>query len=796
MTAPIPASLTAEQSVLGAVLHRPDLAGEVFSVARPEMFWEPRHLTLAATLAAMHDAGLPIDPQTVLARLMATGDVRRVDGPYLITLMRRAWAPENALAYAAEVRECYRRRVIVEAGVRLVQAAGNLETETESLIVDMAGVVDLAQDLAVPRDLAPPRTLDDLLAGSDEQDWLVEGLIARRERIILTGFEGLGKALALETPVPTPKGWTTMGALAVGDEVFGPDGKPARVVAATDVMHGRPCYRVTFSDGAQITADAQHQWLTETLPAREAAARVRRRPATTRARGTDQRHKRIHFPAVVTTQQIAGTLHARGGHALNHSVTTCAPLEYLRQELPLEPYVLGVWLGDGNSRGTGISSADLEIVDRIRALGEPVVKDSGPYAWRLTEGSRTAVARRRSVQARLRQLGLLENKHIPDAYLHAAVDQRLELLRGLMDTDGTVSVEPRGSVTCEFSVCSERLARDVLELLHGLGIKVVMRSSDAVLERRVVGTRWRLAFQTDLPVFHLRRKLERMVPLRTRRSKLRYIAAVTPVPSVPVRCIQVDRPDGMFVAGRECIPTHNSEVAAQLAVSTAAGVHAFTGQPIPARRVLVVDLENGDFQMRQRYRRIGAVVSAIGGVWDHSRLMVEIREEGLDLRHGDDVAWLDRMLTAGRPDLLCVGPLYKMHRDRMEDEQAARLLVHTLDTLRVRHNCALLIEAHSGHAEELGGRRKVRPRGSSLFLGWPNVGIGLRPHPDAVDMERPNLVEVKHWRGARESREWPRVLARSGEGAYGLPWTPYTPTPADKAAARLRRAEMEQGGAA
>lgn len=788
---PIPASLTAEQAVLGAVLQRGDLAAEVLSLARPEMFWEPRHVTLAALLAAMHDAGLPIDPQTVLARLMASGDVRRVDGPYLLTLIQRAWTPDNALSYAAEIRECYRRRMIWQAAERVVQQVGNPEVETETLVVELAGVVDTAQDLAAPREPVRPRTLTDLLAGSDEQDWLVEGLVARRERIIITGFEGLGKALALETPVPTPKGWTTMGALSVGDEVFGPDGRPARVTAATGVMHGRPCRRVTFSDGAQIVADAAHLWLTETLRAREAAGRAGRRSSTTRPRGTDQRHKRVHYPAIVTTEEIAATLSARGGHAMNHSVAVCAPLEYSRQELPVEPYVLGVWLGDGSSRGAGITSADLEIVERVRALGEPVVKDTGPYAWRLSEGSRTAAARRRSAQARLRALGVLENKHIPEVYLHAAVDQRLELLRGLMDTDGTISREVRGGVTCEFSVCNERLARDVLELLCGLGIKVVMRSSNAVLERRVVGTRWRLAFQTDLPVFHLSRKLERMTSLRTRRAKLRYITAVELVSSVPVRCIQVDRADGMFVVGRECIPTHNSEIAAQLAVSTAAGVHAFTGQPIPACRVLVVDLENGDYQMRCRYRRIGAVVSAIGGDWDHGRLMVEIREEGLDLRHGDDVAWLDGMLAAGRPDLVCIGPLYKMHRDRMEDEQAARLLVHTLDTLRVRHNCALLIEAHSGHAEEMGGRRKVRPRGSSLFLGWPNVGIGLRPHPDAVDMEHPNLVEVKHWRGSREARQWPRVLCRGGDGSYGLPWTPYTPTAADKAAARLRRAEVE-----
>ncbi len=253
----------------------------------------------------------------------------------------------------------------------------------------------------------------------------------------------------------------------------------------------------------------------------------------------------------------------------------------------------------------------------------------------------------------------------------------------------------------------------------------------------------------------------------------------------------LERRERVIITGFEGLG--KSELSAQVALCAAAGIHPFTGQQGAPARVLVVDLENGEGNMRRRYRRIAEVVTAIAGDWDHSRLMVEIREQGVDLRQGDDVAWLDRLLTAGRPDVLAIGSLYKMHRDDPASEQAARHLVHTLDTLRVRHGVALLIEAHAGHSEEASGRRKLRPRGSSLFLGWPNVGIGLRPHADAVDMEHPNLVEVRHWRGDREARDWPKVLCRGGDGYYGLPWTAYTPTAADKAAARLRRAELQAG---
>src|SRR5262249_29695259 len=154
--------------------------------------------------------------------------------------------------------------------------------------------------------------------------------------------------------------------------------------------------------------------------------------------------------------------------------------------------------------------------------------------------------------------------HIPESYLHASVEQRLALLQGLMDTDGTVA-NRNGRSACEFSVCNERLARDVHELLLGLGIKVAMHSGPAKLNGRQVGTRWRPDYQPERPVSRLERKTERLVPLRTRRARLRYITAVEPVKSVPVRCIQVDNPSQMYLAGRECIPTHNSTLFRQLA---------------------------------------------------------------------------------------------------------------------------------------------------------------------------------------------------------------------------------------
>ena len=427
-----------------------------------------------------------------------------------------------------------------------------------------------------------------------------------RGRVVeIYGPEGSGKALALDTPIPTPKGWTTMGELSPGQEVFADDGSVTRVTFATSVMTDRECFRVRFSDGAEVIADGDHQWVTTTLW------------------GRTERWS----PAVVTTRDMEATLWARDGHTLNHAIQTCGPLEYPAQELPVAPYTLGAWLGDGTTDAAAITCVDPEILDEIRRDGytvhhnNPGQPDRAPryriarvperFACLLTgprcSPSGTPIARglctnhygseRRngrlgkwpvrqhgsSLQAKLRDLGVLGNKHIPDCYLHASVAQRLALLQGLMDTDGTVS--NRGSGTgrgsgcarCEFSVVNERLAKDVYELLLGLGIKVTLREGSAVLRGRVVGTRYRLGFQTDLPVFRLPRKATRLASLRTRRAKLRYVTTVEPVASVPVRCIQVDHPSHTYLAGHECIPTHNTTVALHAAASAQknGGIAAF-----------------------------------------------------------------------------------------------------------------------------------------------------------------------------------------------------------------------------
>lgn len=367
-----------------------------------------------------------------------------------------------------------------------------------------------------------------------------------------------GKALALDTPIPTPTGWTTMGALKADDEVFDEQGEICRVTFVTEIMYGRPCNRVVFSDGAEIVADDDHRWMTWDKRARKNSSRnAKNATAGTKKPIINER------PAIRTTKEIAETL--LDGEERNHSIPCARPLQLPDRDLPIDPYVLGAWLGDGHSASASITchENDSQIIDEIRSSGQPV-KHRGGIDWSLTSGSWKSNS---SFRAKLRLAGLLRNKHVPEAYLRASVSQRLALLQGLNDTDGYTNAMGR----CEFCSTNQRLAAGYLELALSLGLRAVMFTGRATLNGKDHGEKYRVKFTTNLPVFRLKRKLDALSGRVAKfRMDHRFIDAVVPIASVPVRCITVDSPNSLYLAGRQFIPTHNTKHIVTLASNGAA----------------------------------------------------------------------------------------------------------------------------------------------------------------------------------------------------------------------------------
>lgn len=370
------------------------------------------------------------------------------------------------------------------------------------------------------------------------------GPLAPGRLTYVAAFPGGGKALALTTPLPTPTGWTTMGDVQVGDLLLDESGKPCTVTGISPIYVDHDVYDVVFDDGSVIRADRDHRWFTWTRKAR---------------------HTRKAQPGVVTTWEILQTLRVEDGR-LNHSVQTCAPLAMPHANLPVPPYVLGAWLGDGNSKSAAITISDADAEEVLGYLADDGVLVSGKPTRRPGAKCRTypigGHGRGRGagkqgewvLQAELRSLGVIGNKHIPAAYLRSSAEQRFALLQGLMDTDGS-------ALRCgqaEFYTTSRRLADDVLELMHSLGFKTRIGTGRATVNGKDCGEKYRIKLTTKQPVFRLRRKRERLITREKGTQWQRYITDVRPVPREPVKCVSVDSPNRLYLAGKSMIPTHNT----------------------------------------------------------------------------------------------------------------------------------------------------------------------------------------------------------------------------------------------
>jgi replicative DNA helicase len=286
-----PHDVPAEQCVLGGMLLSKDAISDVIEVIRPVDHYRPAHQIVHEAILDLYARGEPADAITVANELSRRGDLQRIGGaPYLHTLIASVPTAANAGYYARIVRERAILRRLVEAGTRIVQMGYTGDADADDLVDRAQAEVYAVTDRRIAEDYHPlseimPGALDEIEAigsrggqmtgvptGFADLDALTNGLHPG-QMVVIAARPAVGKALALDTPLPTATGWTTMGSVAAGDYLLGADGKPTRVVAATEVMDGRPCYEVEFSDGEVIVADEEHQWLTWT-PGRLVPPRV------------------------------------------------------------------------------------------------------------------------------------------------------------------------------------------------------------------------------------------------------------------------------------------------------------------------------------------------------------------------------------------------------------------------------------------------------------------------------------------------------------------------------------------
>lgn len=343
-----------------------------------------------------------------------------------------------------------------------------------------------------------------------------------------------GKEIADTTQILTPDGWTTHGELKVGDYVFHPDGQAVEVLEIATEKHIDD-YVVSFSNGESIRCHENHEWEVYDRPSKE--------------------WRILETKQILKRKLTSGEMGKRGGRYL-FQVRSIAPLEFPSACLPIDPYFLGIWLGDGTRANTSINyqSCDEPMINEILYRG---FTPTSRYVHPGTGVLRISFGGQNIIQT-LRGMGCSPNKHIPEIYLHSSIEQRLDLLAGLIDSDGCVE---RKTGRVHISTGDKPLADSIVKLVIGFGFRPSVCSQEPCLSSSGIQGRktiYCIGFQPDMDI-----------PTQLSRKRILVFAkkrriAITEIEYKPTgetgQCIQVDSPDGLYLVGQRLIPTHNSQV--------------------------------------------------------------------------------------------------------------------------------------------------------------------------------------------------------------------------------------------
>ena len=390
----------------------------------------------------------------------------------------------------------------------------------------------------------------------DEELWssqreVAESLLANKNVAVKAGH-GVGKGIGQNDLIATPTGQKAAKDIKTGDYVLNEKGEPTKVTGISPWWE-TPEFEVVFDDGTRVLCNPQHEWNVLDLSRRTAAMK----------RGVPD--WRDHWDSTVTMEAqdlyTLGTKTSSGQRRWRIPLTK--PLDLPFADLPVDPYVLGLWLADG-CKGTGLISYGLS---KEGAMGEVNRRGFKTIRNRVPEGKTCDTITVYGLKGLLDKAGVLGHKHIPMAYLRASEAQRRDLLAGILDGDG-FRMKKNGS-DVGIDLTNKRLSDDLMELLWSLGLKPFRRESDAAYtldgERHVTGTRYRINFRPFENPF-LCREAE-WVPGTAQQSRhtQRTIVHVGPTGRTMRNfCIEVDSPRHLYLAGRELVPTHNSHLASRL----------------------------------------------------------------------------------------------------------------------------------------------------------------------------------------------------------------------------------------
>ena len=382
---------------------------------------------------------------------------------------------------------------------------------------------------------------------TDGQARLVDAINAH-DVVFVNGPAGTGKAQPLTSKILTPHGWKLMGDIKVGDDVIAVDGKPTKVTGVFP-QGNKEIFKVSFDDESYTHSCKEHLWEVQ----------------------NEYERCESHKSTVRSLEEIIPGIEKRAGRK-NYSIPMVSPVEFEQNDLPLDPYFLGLLIGDGcmHEHLVHISSEDREIIDYCEKISEKMdmkLSHRSKCSYGFTKNIRNNQPS--NLQKKLKDLGI-DNKRsyqksIPEIYKLASIDDRISILQGLLDTDGSCD-----GINVDFTTTSEQLANDVAFIVQSLGGKISLRKR---ITRYVYkgekkngrpSYRMLLKLPPEIKPFRLTRKISKYIP-RTKYLPTRYIREVTPAGYTECQCIMIDHPRHLYVTD-DFIVTHNTFLATCMAV--------------------------------------------------------------------------------------------------------------------------------------------------------------------------------------------------------------------------------------
>jgi replicative DNA helicase len=565
--------LEAEQSVLASIMYDKTAWDKIADIIYTDDFYSQEHKIIYEAMIWLIHRDSPVDWLTLSNYLKENASLNKVGGDaYLVEMVRNLPTTANVRAYAEIVKKAAHDRKLLEAAQRIVQLVDeqddNRLDEAQKLVLSIAEKstsepTTLAEELPqVISDLIDrcenPGNLPGLKTGFDYLDKITNGF-QKGDMIILAARPSMGKAQPLDAKILTSAGFINMGDIKIGDKIIGSDGNSTTVTGIFP-QGIKPVYSVTFTDGTKTECTLDHLWYTQTRNER----------------------KRNCPGSVKTLKEIINTLKRESSTTPNHAIPSVAPVLFEKSvNLKLNPYLMGLLLGDATLAHPSIVFSKPELDLQLKLI-DLLPEEDTAIPLRFSNGKQILIKRikRNNKPSETRKIlesyklhGLYSHeKFIPADYMFSSIEERVQLLRGLIDTDGHVTESGR---LIEFSTSSPQLAKDFCFLVRSLGgvAKATLKATPAYTyngckKTGKASTRIYASFPEGFIPVASEKHLKLWKKNNINRSNHKSIDSIEAIGEKECQCIKVSALDSLYVTD-DFILTHNTLLALNIAENIA-----------------------------------------------------------------------------------------------------------------------------------------------------------------------------------------------------------------------------------